>query len=321
MRNWSLLSFAVLLATLPSPAQTQPQLPQTARRALIEMFLSNDTDAFAKHLPDLTRRLLGQNKGEPYASIMSLFSSLGNRRLLLSQRVETFDDGPTILVSQQSETDKIEVSVEHHLLAGEGEEMELSAHFYHDGREQPLSVIPRLTFTLKEEKKIWRLIDVTAVARVPLTDPDYLRGLRQQQQEANESAVQMRIGTITAAEIGYAAQHPERGYICSLPALFSQEPNEGTTDDSSEQPQVYYDPGQESSEWLGYRFALIGCEGSSGSKYQITAVPIDSDAGTKMFCADESGMVKASTNGKIAECFSGGDVVSSPTDSLTELTE
>jgi hypothetical protein len=319
MRNW-LLSFALLLATLPSPAQTQPQPPQTARQALIEMFLSNDTDAFAKHLPDATRRLLPQNQGEPYASIMSLLSAFGNRRLLRGQRAETFDDGPTILVSQQSETDKIEVSVEHDLLAGESEEIELSAHFYHDGREQPLSVIPRLTFTLKEEKKIWRLIDVTAMARVPLTDPDYLRGLRQQQQEANESMVEMRIGTITAAEVGYATQHPDRGYICSLPALFSQEPKEIAADDGSDQPRVYYDPGQESSEWMGYRFAVTGCDGSPGSKYQITAVPIDSDAGTKMFCADESGMVKASTGGKISECFSGGDVVSSPT-SVTELTE
>jgi|ERR1700686_245803 len=315
MRNWSSLSFAALLATLPSSAQPQPQPPQTARQALIEMFVSNDTNAFAKHLPDVTRRLLGQNEGEPYASIMSLLSSFGSRRLLLSQRVETFDDGPTILVSQQSETDKIEVSVDHDLLAGESEEIQLSAHFYHDGTEQPLSVIPRLTFTLKEEKNTWRLIDVTAMARVPLTDPDYLRGLRQQQQEANESVVEMRVGTITAAEAGYAAQHPDRGYICSLPALFSQELRESAADDGSEQPQVYYDPGQESSEWMGYRFALTGCEESSGSKYQITAVPIDSDAGTKMFCADESGMVKASTSGTISACFSGGDVVSSPSDS------
>jgi hypothetical protein len=221
MRTCLIMLFAALGTSISLPAQTQAQAPQTARQALIEMFLSHEAETFAKHLPDTARKLLPLDGGEPYSSIMFLISSFDNRRFLRSQCLETFDDGPTILMSEQSEVDKMEVAVEHDILAGENEEIELSAHFYHDGREQSLFVIPRWIFTRKQEKKIWRLIEVTAAARVPLTDPDYLRGLRQQEQEANESAALTRVGIITAAEAGYADQHPDHGYTCARCPLFS----------------------------------------------------------------------------------------------------
>jgi hypothetical protein len=310
--------FAALGTSISLPAQTQAQAPQTARQALIEMFLSHEAETFAKHLPDTALKLLPPDGGEPYSSIMLLISSFDNGRFLRSQRLETFDDGPTILMSEQSEVDKMEVAVEHDILAGENEEIELSAHFYHDGREQSLFVIPRWIFTLKQEKKIWRLIEVTAAARVPLTDPDYLRGLRQQQQEANESAALTRVGIITAAEAGYADQHPDRGYTCALPTLFAPQPKENSSDDDAEQPQAYYDPGQGRVAWSGYRFALTGCQESPGSEFQITAEPLDADTGTKTFCADQSATVKSVTGGTISACFSRGEVVSSANNAAIE---
>ncbi len=192
MRICLITLFAAL--SIPLSAQTQTPPPQTARQALIEMLLGNGSDAFAKHLPDAARKLLPRNGEEPYASTIFRISTFARQMVLQGERVETFDAGPTILLSEQGQgRDRIEVAVEHDSLAGENDEIELSAHRYHDGREQSMSVEPRLIFTLAQEEKIWRLIEVTAVARVPLTDPDYLRGLRQQQQEANEAAAQMRI--------------------------------------------------------------------------------------------------------------------------------
>lgn len=319
MRTSLIMLFAAIGAGLPLRAQTQTPPPQTARQALIEMFLGNGTDAFSKHLPDAARKLLPHNGDEPYASTVFRISTFGRQMVLRGERMETFDAGPAILISEQNQgADKIEVAVEHDSLAGETDEIELSVHFYHDGRPQWISVIPRLIFVLKQEEDIWRLIEVTALERVPLIDPDYLRGLRQQQQEAYESAAQMRINSIATAETGYAAKHPDRGYTCALPALFTQEPDDNSSDDNPEEPQVYYDPGQGSSEWSGYRFALTGCEGSPASKYQITAVPVDSDAGTKTFCADESGTMKSVRGGKISACFSRGEVVSSANDSVID---
>jgi hypothetical protein len=315
-----LIMIAALGTSIPLASQSQAP-PQSARQALIEMFLGNGDDAFAKHLPDAARKLLPRAGQEPYASTIFRLSTLGRQAVLRGEHVETFDDGPAILVNEQSQgRDKLEVDVEHDSLSGENEEIELSAHYYHDGREQWLSVIPRLIFTLKQERDIWRLIEVTAAARVPLTDPDYLHGVRQQQQEANESAAQMRISDIIGAEAGYAAAHPDRGYTCTLPTLFASEPNDNSSDDNPEPPRVYYDPGQGNSEWNGYRFALTGCEGSPASKYQVSAVPVDSDAGTKTFCADESGLMKAAKGRSIPACFSRGRSLN-PASPAVELNE
>src|SRR5579864_161150 len=316
-----LMLFAALGLSIPLLAQTQVPQPQTARQALIEMFLGNEADAFAKHLPDAARKLLVHDENEVYSSTVFRMASSGRQMALRGDRTETFDAGPTILMSPQGQSDRLEVAVERDSTVGENDEIELSVHLYHDGREKSLSVIPRLIFTLRPESGIWRLLEVTASERVPLADPDYLSGLRQQQQEANESAAQGRIGIIMAAETGYADQHPDRGYICTLPSLFAQELNNNTSVDDSEAPLLYYDPGQGSSEWNGYRFSLTGCEESRGAKFQITAAPLDSDAGTKTFCADESGTLKSLTGGDISACFSRGEVVSSANISGIEMNQ
>ena len=52
-----------------------------------------------------------------------------------------------------------------------------------------------------------------------------------------------------------------------------------------------------------------GCDGTPASKYRVTAVPTDSDAGMKTFCADESGILKFVTGGKSSSCFSRGEPV------------
>ena len=115
------------------------------------------------------------------------------------EHIETFDAGPTLLITTQNEGhERIEVAVEHDSLLGEEDEIELSIHYYKDGQLQTLPVVPRLTFTFKQEKEIWRLNEVTAAAHVPLTDPDYLKGLRKEQDEANETAAQNRVSIIAS---------------------------------------------------------------------------------------------------------------------------
>jgi hypothetical protein len=336
MRTRLILLVTAFATIIPLRAQTQApsfqapalkapsQAPssQTPRQALIEMFLGHEPESFEKHLPRTTRKFLSPNGEEPYASVMFLIS-LFNRRFLWSGNVKTFDAGPTILVSERNELDRLEVAVERDAMTGETDEIELSFHLYHDGREQPLSTIPRLSFTLKQEKEIWRLAQVMESSRVPLTDPGYLSGLRQQQQEGNESNALMRINAILLAETGYAALHPERGYVCSLTALFAPAPQDSTsednsTDDNSDQPQVLNDPGAGSSEWSGYLFVLTGCEGSPGSKYQVTAAPIDSDSGTKTFCADESGTVKSAAGKRVSDCLGRGEALTPENDPVTE---
>ena len=313
--------FATLICVLCAgtllTAQSPTPKPQTARQALIEMFLG-EGDGFAKHLPEAAQKLYSQNSDAPF--LTTLLRSSGWVRQLESpaERRQIFDDGPAILINEFNEgRDKTEVTVERDSQAGETEEIELSVHLYHDGQEQWLAVEPRLSFTMKQEKGIWRLVDVAANLRVPLSDPLYLRGLRQQQQEATESTVQWRIVTLLKAERGYHSDHPDRGYACQLSTLLAPEPADARSDDSDNVPQGYFDPGQGNTEWNGYRFAVQGCDGSPATKFQLTAVPVDSSSGMKTFCGDESGTVKATAVPKIAECFANGDMVSSPEEEAT----
>jgi type IV pilus assembly protein PilA len=300
-----ILLWTMFAACLSLQAQTSSPPPQTARQALIEMFLSKNPEDFAKHLPDAARQSLIHKGETPESSFVLRISQIGRQMGSSGEHIETFETGPNILVSEQNDGhERVEIAVEHDSLLGEEDEIELSVHFYKDGQTESLPVLPRLTFMLKQEKEIWRLTEVTAAAHVPLTDPDYLKGLRKQQEEANETAAQMRVNVIAGAEAGYAAKHPDQGFTCSLASLFAHDPA-----GASGEGEGLYDPGQGSEEWNGYHFTLSACDGSPASKYRILAEPVDPGTETKTFCSDQSGTLKSVTSGKGPSCFSRGQVV------------
>jgi hypothetical protein len=295
--------FMAMAGSISLRAQTAPPPPQSARQALLEMLFGKGENDFKKHLPEDARQTLIRKGETPETSTILRVSTFG-QMFSQGKKVETFETGPIFLSAVMSETEKVECAVERDSLIGEADEIQLSVHYYKDGQAQPLPIVPDLTFTLKQEKEIWRLTEITAAAHIPLTDPDYLKGLRKQQDEEIESQVRNRIGMIASAESGYEGKHPDAGYSCSLSRLFSPDPGANPGENS------VVDPGQGNDEWYGYRFTLNGCEGTPPSKYRITAVPTDSDAGLKTFCSDESGSVRSVSGGKTSSCFSRGKLVS-----------
>jgi len=312
-RTWVALAVTFGIGN-PLGAQTAPAQPQTARQALIEMFMSKNPEDFSKHLPDAARQALIHKGETEQTSLVLRIGMLGRGMVGQSQHMETFDVGPNILVSDQPDQhERLEVAVEHDSLMGEQDEIELSVHHYKDGEEQLMPVVPRLIFTLSEEKEIWRLTEVTVAAHVPLTDPDYLKGLRKQQNEANESAVQMRMNGIISSQATYAAAHPETGYTCTATSLTpdaEQNPTAGSPNDAA----------QGGEDWNGYHFTLSGCGKAPSTKYRLVAVPIDPDSEEKTFCADQSGKLKFVIGPVPQNCFSGGQVVD-PTPSYPATTE
>ena len=293
---------ALMVTGMVSPlgAQTGAPEQQTARQALIEMFLSKNPEDFAKHLPDAARQALIHKGETAETSFVLRIATLGRGMVTQGEHIETFDIGPNILVSDHPDQhERLEIAVEHDSLMGEQDEIELSVHHYKDGQEQTIPVVPRLIFTLTQEKEIWKLAEVTVAAHVPLTDPDYLMGLRKQQNEANETAAQTRMNMIIASQANNAAAHPEIGYTCTVPGVAGDNP-------STSGPN---DPGQRSEDWNGYRFTLSGCGRAPSTKYRLTAAPINAESGEKTFCADESGKIKFITDGPPANCFSSGQVV------------
>jgi hypothetical protein len=310
-RTWlSLFSLIAMAGMLPAQVSAAsrnpvPQPPQTARQALIEMFLGKDPNDFAKHLPDEARQTLLRNSDNPQISVGLRIASLGREMAAQGEHLETFEVGPNILVAEQPERhQKVEIVVEHDSFLGDEEEIELSFRLYENGQLKSLPLIPTLTFSMKQEKDIWRVSQVSATARVPLSDPDYLKGLRQRQDESNESSAQTRISIISAGEKRYASKHPDRGYSCRLSTIFA--PLSGV---AMGEGGFVYDPGGGSEEWNGYHFSLSGCDQPPASRYRVIAVPVDADSEMKTFCADETGVLRSLVGTTGSACFSNGEVI------------
>jgi hypothetical protein len=293
----ALLLIAAAPVELAAQASTSPQ-PQSARQALIEMFMGKGADDFVKHLPDAARQKLIRKGETPANSVALRISSIGREAVGGGEHIETFDAGPNILTSERPEShERLEVTVEHDSLLGEQDEIELSVHMYKDGQPQSLPIVPSLTFLMKQEKDIWKLMEVTVAGRIPLTDADYLDGLRKEEDSSNEASAQFRLSMIDNSEKTFAANHADVGYTCSLETLFP-------APESAE--ASVYNPSTPNQEWKGYKFTLSGCAGTPATRFRVLAVPIDPESQMKTFCADQSGTVKFLPAGEKSNCFRRG---------------
>ena len=155
-------------------AQQSPQA-QTARQALLEMFFSKTPGTFVKHLPEATRAAL-ENAGamaglQQYSMITSQLQSQGHS-------LQTFETGSVLLTGEDQKTgQKVEVTVEKDALRGDQDDIELSFQTYKDGQPQRTPFMPRITFSMKQEAKIWKLNELAVTIRLPLADPDLLKAL------------------------------------------------------------------------------------------------------------------------------------------------
>lgn len=288
----------------PAPVAAQAP-PQSARQALIEMFLSKAAGAFEKHLPEVTHKtLIGRGEAQQF-SVLGQIEKVGHQ-FSSSGHVETFDEGSLLLVSEpEGSHEKIEILVEQDSLMGEEDVIEVSVHSYQNGEPEFIPVLPRVSFTMKQEHEIWKLSDVTISGRVPLEDPDYLKGIRKEQDDMNERMVSAQIGMMANMERDYASAHPEKGYTCKMTELFA-----GRTAEPTEEPSGSAEP-QIPEDTYGYHFAMQGCNSTPASKFQITAVPKDSESGQKAYCIDQSFNVRVSADGKGPACLSSGEPLSS----------
>ena len=116
---------------------------------------------------------------------------------------------------------------------------------------------------------------------------------------ANESSAIASVRTLEAAEVTYAAAHPEQGYTCSLSDLADAASIKG--------PLA---TGQKN----GYVFELTGCsaatEGGPNVKYQVVAYPLRvNQTGVRAFCSDESAAVKVDSGGSARGCMEKGSAL------------
>ena len=298
MRHLGIAVFAVIaVSSLFAQIQNAPE--QSPRQALIEMFMGKGANDFAKHLPETACAVLIHKGETPETSFLLKVASALRGIEQSGEKAETFDDGPNILVTENTNIhERVEIAVEHESSSGGDSEIELSVHVFKNDEPEPLPVVPQLIFTLKQENDVWRVTELTLAAHVPLEDTDYLKGLRKQQDEANESAAQMRVTMIAQSEIAYATNHTDVGYVCQLGSLYPNPEGEPNT------------PAPFANEELnGYRVSLSGCEGKPARNFRLIASPADSDSEMKTFCVDDSGSLRSAEAAESSSCLSDGKVV------------
>jgi hypothetical protein len=278
-----------------SSAALNPPPPQTARQALIEMFFGTAANHLEKHLPDVTRKAFKRMDSGNGQSFLSEFSMLAIQAKAGGAALQTFDTGPTLLTAEQPrpELEKIEITVERDDLVGDEDQIELGLHMTRNGKEDTtLPVIPRFTFIMKTESDIWRLNEISVTVRLPLADPDFLKGLEDRQRAQNEQMTMWSVQQVTNAEKSYSSRQGR--FACTLSALTSTQ---------------LLDPQLASGKKSGYVFAISGCD---GSHYKIVAEPAAPDSGQRAFCSDEGGTIRAAADGKATTCLANGEPVQPP---------
>jgi TonB family protein len=273
-------------------AQTQ-QAPQTARQALIEMFFGTAPNHLEKHLSDSTRNTFKRMSGEGGMSMLDEFSAFANMTKAGGMKFETFDSGPTLLQAEEVEqNEKTEITVEVDNLSGDEDEIELTLHITKEGNEQPLPFIPHFTFIMKTEADVWRLNEIRAEVRVPLADPDFLKNIERQNGKQNEQGAQLGMRMIIGAQNSYHQTHGT--YACNLAGLMGKGQNKGPFADLS------------TGKHGGYVYVISGCD---SNQYKVVAEPAINDSGQRAFCSDESGAMRAASDGKAMTCLSSGEAV------------
>ena len=292
------------LVVLTARAQTpQAPPPQSPRQALLEMFFGSAPNHLEKHLPEITRKAFKQLDSGTGPGFLSQFSMIAAQARAGGSNFQTFETGPVLLVSEEPESrQKFEVMVEQDNLVGDENQIDLSFHMYRNGVRETLPVIPRLTFLMKTEKDVWKLDEIALSVRMPLADPEFLKGfvrdLKKNRQESNQMMATVSIRSINAAENTYRTEHSERGYTCSLAALTNSTPEA-----APENNRAFIDGELASGKKGGYIFAVTGCD---ALHYRVAAEPAMAAAGQRAYCSDESGEIRFSADGKATTCLSRG---------------
>jgi len=300
--NWAKI-IALLTVSVVAAAQTQPPPPQTARQAVLEMFFSKTPKAMQKHLPDEALDIFAKTDPGLTPMILSQISSIQQQATMGGKHLETFEVGPLLLTSESTEgahQQRIEIAVDRDDLSGDEDQIELSMRVYKDGALDKMPVLPNLILDMKQEKDIWRLSQITVAIHIPLTDPDYVKGIAESMRKTRQRMLEMgAIGTLQSlkgAEVSFQ-KSTSRGYTCNLPDLGKAGELAATgrmfgqnTDDGSEKRSDYV-------------FKITDC---SSSAFHITAEPAKGGAAKRAFCIDESAQPRFADDGKGSTCISSG---------------
>lgn len=307
----------MVMATLGG-SWAQQAAPQTARQALLDMFFSKESGTFVKHLPQATRTALEQSGA---MTTLQGYSMLVSQMQSQHPNFQTFETGPVLLSGEDPKTgQKTEITVVSDKARGDRDDIALSFLVYKDGQPQRTPYMPEVIFTMKQEEQVWKLNEVSVTIHLPLADPDLLKAFveNMKKQAATNVTVAQRtetpvppmgsdenvlsaMRTILTAETTYSATYPAVGYTCTLSDL------DGFGGDAPNEHQaMLINSGLASGKRYGYVFTLSGCGANPAARFHLTAVPNANAFGRKAYCADQSGVIRTSTDGRPEMCQTSG---------------
>ena len=288
----------------------------------MEMFFSKTPGTFLKHIPTATRTAL-----EKAGALKTLeqYSLMASQLQTQGQNLQTFETGSVLLSSEDPKTgQKVEITVENDALRGDQDDLELSFVVYKNGQAQKTPFMPLVTFSMKQEAQVWKLNEISVTIHLPLADPDFLKAITERMTPKsstnvtftphNEVPVQSTAGsdamvvaamrTILTAQVTYATTYTNVGFSCSLSSLDGfggGEPNEHQA--------MLINSGLASGKKYGFVFTLSECGGTPATGFHLTAAPNGNTYGRKAFCADQSGVIRSSSDGNATTCLASGTPV------------
>src|SRR5262245_19807618 len=287
--------------------------PQTPRQALIEILQSKDGSAIEKHLPEVTKKKLRELRVlGPGSAVMIHDTGFAGLIRSSGDKLEVFEAGPILARLENARTgEKIEITLESDDFRGDANDFELAFHMYKNGEELTQFFMPRILLGMKQEAGIWRIAELGASAKVPIGDPQFLDAMTKDwvkgQRVSDSAAAIAAMRTIVTAQIRYAARYPGVGLTCTLANLGSEGIRPGSR---KQQPNEMHarliDDELAGGRKAGYRFTMSGCGMSPGTRFILTGIPETPQAGQRVYCADESGVVRYSIDGKAESCLASG---------------
>ncbi|MHB8215855.1 MAG: hypothetical protein ACYDDS_07225 [Candidatus Sulfotelmatobacter sp.] len=322
MRKLASIMVLVSLAAAGAWAQAAGDRPatQTARQALIEMFFSKTSGTLIKHLPAATLNALVDSGAlanlQQYSMLVSQVQTKG-------KLFETFDTGSLLLVAEDAQSgQKFEIKVDRDSQRGDADDIDVSFLTYKDNKPQQTPFLPRMTFGMKTELGVWKLNEIQVTVRVPLADPDFLRGMTQAIKArigaaaaapslnqasmsmsgvGSDASVLAAMQSILKAENTYSGTYRATGYTCTLSDL------DGFGGGTPNEHQAMLIPsGLAGGRKYGYVFTLSGCSGAPAGNFRLVAVPLLNSPGRRALCSDQSGAIRYSTDGNPATCMASG---------------
>jgi hypothetical protein len=118
----------------------------------------------------------------------------------------------------------------------------------------------------------------------------------------NEAGSVARLRNINRFQTEYAATHPTEGFACQLPLLKpSEQVRPGEYD-----PEQYLVSGTQ----YGYKYMVANCHSDANgvaTHYGVVALPLE--PGLRIFCTDESGLLRYDTSASPTNCLASGHVL------------